>query len=456
MEPILNILAFLIAVFVLILIHESGHFLVARWCGVKVVRFSIGFGKALYKWKGKNGTEYVIALVPLGGYIKMLDRREMKVKPQEEHLAFDVKKVWQRMLIILAGPVTNIIFALLVFWFMLVIGIMQPKAIIGEVIPQSIANLAGLQAQDEIVTVANKETNNWQKTVLTLFSYVGDKIDLPITIKRINKNGVIEKKKYSLDLSKWKLDEWQPDPLRDLGVVPYQPLIPVIVGEVSFRSPAANAGLVSGDKIISIAGQHFSDWEKMIKFIQTKPNQQLLFVVNRDGKTIRQQVATSWKFGPRWRKIGYLGIKPVPVEWPPAMTYEEKHAPFGALIPALQQSYDFIAFNVIMLQKLFSGKLTLRVLGGPVAIFQSASLALQKGAIVYVGFLGLLSLMLAFVNLLPIPALDGGYIVFLLYEIIVRKPISLAVQELILRLGLIFLILLMFQGMFNDLKRLFG
>jgi len=455
MGIILNILAFLGAIFLLIIIHELAHFLVARWCGVKILRFSIGFGKALFKWCDKLGTEYVLALVPLGGYVKMLDGREMEVKAEEKHLTFDVKPIWQRLFIILAGPLSNMVFGIVVFWLILVVGVMQPKTILGDVVAHSVASAAGLQTKDEITAIANKKVQDWQGIILTLFSYVGDKVDLPVTIKREKQNGFSVEKTFNLDLRQWKLDEWHPDPLRDLGIMPYQPFIPVVAGDVASHSPAEKAGLVAGDKIISINEQHFSDWMQMIDFIRMHPNQKLLFVIDRQGKTMQKMIVSGWRFGEQWHKVGYLGIQSLPVQWPAEMMYEEKYSLFGAVMPAIKQSYDFIAFNVIVLQKLFTGKLTLRVLGGPISIFQSAAVAAQKGVMVYVGFLGMLSLMLAFVNLLPIPALDGGYILFLCYETIIRKPLSLRVQTLILRFGLIFLVLLMSQGVFNDFKRLF-
>jgi regulator of sigma E protease len=454
LEIALKVLAFLSAVFLLILVHEYGHFLVARFFKVKILRFSIGFGKALCKWHDRKHTEYVIALIPLGGYVKMLDAREEKVAKRDLHLAFDRKPVWQRFLIILAGPATNIIFAVLAFWVLFIIGIQAPKPIIGEVIPNSIASTAALRVSDEIIMIGNKKIKDWQDVGIALFSHVGEEGVLAIKVKQLSQDKSWSLKTHSLDLSKWQLDNWQPDPLKDLGIVPYQPAVPTIIDKVYKGSPAARAKLQEKDKIRSINGHDFTDWKDMIEFVQKHPKQQLFFVIERDQKLISLAITTGWRIDETLHKVGYLGVSTMPAKWPAEKVREEQYFWPQAAWPALRQTYDFLVFNAVILEKLVRGKISLHVLGGPLAIFQSATIALQHGFVVYVGFLGLLSLMLAFVNLLPIPVLDGGYILFLGIEAIRRKPLPSAWQNLILRLGMIILLLLMIQGMINDLRRL--
>lgn len=456
MEIIIKILAFLFAIFILTLVHEYGHFLLARCFGIKVIRFSIGFGKALYKWQDKKNTEYVIAAIPLGGYVKLLDSREMEVKPKEKNLSFDHKPVWQRTLVILAGPATNIIFAILVMWLTLVIGIKTPKPIIGEVLPNSAAYFAGLRANDEITHIGNKQSSDWQQVTFNIFSYIGDKGQLVIKAKRPTLNNETP---YSLDLNQWKLDAWQPDPLHDLGIIPYEPIIKPVIAEISKLSPAAQSGLQVNDKIISVDGKAYDDWKKVVEYIKAHPRQNLNFIVERQNNSLTKLVAlkikTGWKFGANWKEIGYIGVKSITADWPRETMIERNYSPITAIKPALTETYDFMAFNFVAIEKLISGKLSIHVLGGPIAIFQSSSSALQHGIMVYIGFLGLFSLMLAFVNLLPIPGLDGCYILLFIIEGITRKTLPVSAQLAIIRIGMVLIILIMLQAIINDLIRLF-
>lgn len=456
MEITIKILAFLFAIFVLTLAHEYGHFLLARLCGIKVTKFSIGFGKALYKWHDRKHTEYIIAAIPLGGYVKMLDSREMEVKPKEKHLAFDHKPVWQRALVVLAGPTANIILAIFLLWLTLIMGVQTPKPIVGKVLPNSVAYFAGLRANDEITHIGNKQIVDWEAATFSIFSYIGDRGELTIQAKRpLLKTETT----YSLDLNQWKLDAWQPDPLRDLGIIPYQPIVPPIIEEVGKNSPAAHGGLKVNDKIISVDGKLYNDWKKVVEYIQDHPQQNLNFVVERlnvsTTKLVRLKINTGWKIGSGWKKIGYIGVKSSPVTWPHDMIIEHNYSPITAIQPALQKTYDFLAFNFVAIGKLISGKLSIHVLGGPITIFQSTSSAIQHGILVYLVFLGLFSLMLAFVNLLPIPGLDGCYIAFFLLEGITRKALPVSTQLIIIRVGMMLIVLIMLQAMINDMARLF-
>lgn len=454
MEIVLKIFAFLSAVFILIIAHEYGHFLVARFFKVKILRFSIGFGKALFKWHDRKHTEYVIALIPLGGYVKMLDGHESKVAKDELRLAFDRKPVWQRFLIILAGPCANIIFAVLTFWLLFIIGIQSPKPIIGEVLPNSVASIAALHADDEITMIGAKKIRDWQDVGMALLSHAGEEIILPIKIKRLLKGKILSEKKFYLDLSNWKLDSWQPDPFKDLGIVPYQPTVPTIIAKVYQGGPAARANLQAQDRIRSIDGYDFTDWNKMIEFVKKYPKQQLVFVIERGKQLISLPITTGWRIDESLHKVGYLGVRTMPAVWPAEKVQNEQYFWPKALWVATAQSSDFMLFNMVILKKLVSGKMSVHILGGPLAIFQSTTMALQHGILAYMGFLALLSLMLAFVNLLPIPALDGGYFLFLGIEAVRRKPLPTRWQNLILRLGMIIILLLMMQGIINDFRRL--
>lgn len=445
---ILKIFAFLFAIFILILVHEFSHFWVARRCGIKILKFSIGFGKALYNWRGKDGTEYILAAIPLGGYVKMLDTRETKVSAREHKFAFDYKPIWQRLLVVLTGPVVNLLFAFLVFWLLFVIGITVPKPIIGKITPHSIASQAGLSRGAEITAVDGKKVVNWQEVVLTIFSRIGDRGNL---IVKTTSDNI-----YSLNIDSWKLDSFQPDPLLALGITPYHPLAPTIIGKVMPKSPAAVFGLLPNDRVISINNQRVSDWEEFIEQIKKYPAQQINLLIKRDGKVLSRTVTTDWKFGEGWIKIGYLGVGALPTKWPEEILLHQQYSPLYALFPALTQTWAMFDFNGVALTKLVTGKISFHVLGGPIAIFQSAAAALNAGIVVYFGFLAILSVMLAFVNLLPIPGLDGGHVLFLAIEAVLRRPISVRVQALVFRLGMILLILIMVQATINDLMRIFS
>jgi len=448
---VIKILAFLFAIFILVLVHEFGHFWVARRCGIKILKFSIGFGKALFTWYGKDGTQYILAAVPLGGYVKMLDTRETEVSAHERKFAFDYRPIWQRFLVVLTGPVVNLLFAFLVFWLLFVIGVTTPKPVIGKITPNSIASQAGLSRDMEIVAVDGKNVTDWQKVVLAVFSKIGDRGNLIVKTAA----GSAASHNHFLDIDNWKLDSFQPDPLLALGITPYHPIAPAVIGKVMPKSPAAIFGLLPNDRVISVNNQRVTDWEELIEQIKKYPQQQIALLISRDGKFLPLTMTTDWKFDAGWKKIGYLGVGSLPIKWSKENLLEQRYLPLQAIVPALSQTWLLIDFNGTALVKLVTGKISFHVLGGPITIFQSAAAALNAGIVVYFGFLAILSIMLAFVNLLPIPGLDGGHILFLGIEALLRRPISVRTQVLVFRLGLILLILIMVQATINDLMRIF-
>lgn len=430
--------------------HEYGHFFVARRFGVKVLRFSIGFGKKIFSWRGKDDTEYVIAMLPLGGYVKMLDSREMEVSPRDQQFAFDKKKVWQKFLIIIAGPITNVIFAFFAFWLIFVLGFDLPKPIIGKILPDSVAERAGLAAGDEITFIANRKVSNWQQVMIPVLSNIGNDISLSFTTSSNGKSST-----HLLHLADWRLNELQPNPIKDLGIEPYHPPILPIIDEVERGSPADQVHLQKGDVILAVDGKVIHTWEELVADMQFKEKQTINLTIARGQKIFHVNPVLGWRFGRNWQKVGYLGIAPQKVDWPQDKMQKYKYSASGAIKPTWQQIWDFSVFNYIIIGKLFTGKVSFHVLGGPITIFQSASTAFAEGLIVYIGFLAILSLMLALINLLPLPGLDGGYAIFFIIELLRRKPISVAAEALILRLGLIILILIMFQATINDLMRMF-
>lgn len=450
LSVLISIIGILLTILFVVGVHELGHFLVARAVGVKVLRFSIGFGKALYRWYDKKGTEYVLAAIPLGGYIKMLDETEGTVAPEELHLAYNRQSIYKKMLIVFAGPFANLLFALVLYWIIFTIGFTTLIPLIGNVAPHSIAATAGLKPQQEILSINGKPTPSWAAIAIRLLPYTGNKEQLLIETRDLNTS---EKKSYLLDLTNWRLNDLEPDLLGSLGIVPYEPRVPAIIGHIQENSPAAKAHLKTGDKIISIDKHIIYDWMQVLHLIATHPEKTLSFVISRDGKTLTIPVTMTYKRDLLFNKYGYLGIGPQ-FQWPKELLRKNQYGPLAALNRAWQDTVDFTFLNFLLLGKLFTGKISLQSLGGPITIFETAGGALNIGILPFLSFLAFLSISIGFINILPIPGLDGGHLLFQFIELIMRRPLSLRVQTLLYRAGLIILLLLVAQAITNDLLRL--
>lgn len=451
MSLLIQVLAFIITVLVLVSVHEAGHFFVAKLFGVKVVKFSIGFGKAFLHYKDKSGTEYAIAWLPLGGYVRLLDEREMKVPNEQKRFAFNRQPLWVRAAIVLAGPLTNFLFAVLAFWLMFMIGVEATRPVIGDVYPNTIASRAGLKGGDEILKVDNSETSDWQKVVLALVKRIGDKNELPLDVQ----NPTGQKKHYVLNLKEWKLDPLTPDLLKSLGMRAYRPNIPPILNQVMPNSSAEKSGLKKGDKILTIAGQPVKDWYDFVTYIHSHPDQKVLVNFQRGDKNFSTTVHIAKKLdGFQW--VGFIGVSPPKFSMPKEMKKLHKYNAGKALKVAVQQTWNFFVFHFVIVKKMLLGQISIGSLGGPIALFETAEMAFLQGVTIFLGYLGLISVMLAFVNMLPIPGLDGGHLLYYLIELIRGKPLSPAVEMLTIRIGIIILLLIMFIGTMNDILRLFS
>jgi regulator of sigma E protease len=450
---LLNFLVFLVSVLLLITIHEFGHFWVAKRLGVKVVKFSVGFGRAIWHRSGRDGTEYAIAILPLGGYVRLLDERDGgEIAEADRPYAFNRQALWKRALIILAGPGINVLFAIFAFWIMWMAGVERVKPVVGEIVPNSIAAQSGLPAGAEIFNVDGQKTLNWQKINILIISKIGDQDSL--IIKALIP-GEHQLRTYSLPLKDWKIDALQPDPLKSLGIMPYEPKIEPVIGKVLPGSPAASAELQRNDRILTIAGQSITRWSDIIKQINAHPSQFMQMTLQRGGQTLSLNVKIGRQLsGFKW--IGYMGIEPYSINWPPGMVYTVKFSPAQAFLHSLSEIKILTQFNYLVLGKMIMGKVSTQSLGGPISIYQTSSLAYMQGLVIYIGFLGLLSLMLALINILPIPGLDGGHLLFFVIEGIIRRPLSTGVQVLIIRIGFLFLLLLMVQATLNDFLRVFA
>ncbi len=449
-HSVVAILGALFAILLIIMIHELGHFWMARCCGIKILRFSIGFGKVLWERYDRQGTHYTLCLLPLGGYVKMLGEGHESIVPADQARAFNYKPLWARAAVVFAGPFINFVLAIFLFWIVFQLGVQHIRPVVGRVTPHSIAAEAGIRHGDEFKKIGSMNVNNWQSVLMAFLYHLGDQGELTVVLTPKNSTVL---RSHRLNLDMWVVNREDPQLFQSLGIWPYQPKVPAVVEGVEPNSPAALAGFKAQDQIIAINHHPMQDWFAVAQFLQQHPDQAIQVEVKRAG-TVKSLRAHSTHLKMDHRKSGYLGVRIQQPVWPAAMM-EEKHYSFIKAIPkAAQQTWELILFNAIMLVKMLSAKISLHTLGGPISIFQTAGSASQLGLSAYLSFMAFVSVSLGFINLLPIPCLDGGYLLFFLIEAVLRKPIPERYQALLMRAGLLLIILLMTQAIINDVLKL--
>jgi len=451
MNIIQIVLATLVTLGILVTIHEYGHFWVARRCGVKVLRFSVGFGRALYSWRDRHGTEFVIAAIPLGGYVKMLDEREGDVAPEDAKYAFNRQSVGKRIAVVVAGPLANFLFAIVAYWLLFVVGVNTVVPVIGDVTPGSMAARAGLQKGQEIIAVGDVKTPTWQAINIQLLGYIGDSGELLLTTRELN--GAIEQRS-TLPLDNWLRGVEQPDPLKDMGVKPYVPPIPPIIGQVLEQSAGERAGLKGQDKIITLDGDAIDEWQTFVAKIKAHPQQSVLLEVERDNQSLVITVTPDAKQLETGEVIGYLGVGAKAFEWPAEMRRDIKYSVFSAWVPALERTWEMSALTLASLKKMLVGMISIKNLSGPITIAKVAGASVDKGIEPFLNFLAYLSISLGLINILPIPVLDGGHLMYYLVELVRGRPVSEKVQMMGLRIGMSIIMALMLLALYNDLARL--
>lgn len=447
---ILTVFYFMLALLLLVTIHEYGHFQVARWCGVKVLRFSFGFGKILMSWRDKQGTEYAWSLIPLGGYVKMLDESEGPVAEEERHLAFNNQPVWKRILIVAAGPLFNFIFAFVALWFVLVIGMYSLAPMVESVTPNSIAANAGMLPQDEIIAIDNKKINSWRDFQYAMMPLIGSGQTIQLDVKSLVDG---KKKQLAIPLVNWQLDDKKPDPLQSLGIKPFIPTIPAVVGDIVPDSPAAKAGLRVGDELFMVDGQKFTDWMYLVDYVHEHPGATIQVELKRQGSVHALPIHLGIKED-NGKKAGYLGVFSKKANWPEHWLRLEQESPVKALGLAAQQTGQLTATTFILMGRLITGKLGIKSISGPVGIAQGAGDSARAGLVSYLFFLALISISLGALNLLPIPMLDGGHLLYYVVEIIRGKPLSDGIKSVGIYLGLVLLVAIMGIALTNDISRL--
>ncbi len=450
MNILWSLAAFIVALGVLITVHEFGHFWVARRCGVHVERFSVGFGKALFRRTDKQGTEYVLALIPLGGYVKMLDERVESVAPELLHKSFNNKTVWQRAAIISAGPIANFIFAVFAYWLVFIIGVPSVRPVVGEITPQSVAAQSNILPGMELKSVAGIETPDWDAVRMALIGEIGD-AKTTVGVAPFGSSQVVEKQ---LDLNAWHFDPEKQDPVVALGIIPLGPRIESVLAQVQADSAAQKAGLQAGDRIVKVDGQVLVSWQAFALQVRDNPGKSMSVDVERNGNPLNLTLIPDTKSVGKGQVQGFAGVVPKIIPLPDEYKTIRQYGPFVAFYQAGDKTWQLMKLTVNMLGKLITGDVKLNNLSGPISIAQGAGLSAEYGLVYYLMFLALISVNLGIINLFPLPVLDGGHLLFLAIEKLKGGPVSERVQDFSYRIGSILLVLLMGLALFNDFSRL--
>lgn len=453
--------SFIVALGILITVHEFGHFWVARKLGVKVLRFSIGFGKPLYKYQGKSdnpndkssvGTEYVIAAIPLGGYVKMLDEREGGVTEEEAHQAFNRQSLPVRSAIVFAGPLFNFIFAILAFWLVFVSGDTGTKPWVGGVEIESIAEKAGFQADDLLLAVNDERIPTWQSTVYTLLKASADRGEVLVKVQ--DGSGVEQVRSLSgvplMDMADEGLL------LQRLGIKPKRPQLPPVLGTIVAGEAADNAGLMEGDRVLSVDGESVDQWEGLVERIRKRPMQRLELEVDRKGRVEHLDIIVGVR-DVNGEQIGRIGAGVlVPDGLYDEYRVEVRYGAGESFPKAIAKTWEMSGFMLKMMGRMITGELSVKNLSGPISIAKAAGQTASYGLTQFLKFLALISVSLGVLNLLPIPVLDGGHLFFFLIEAIKGSPLSDEMQVQGQKLGMVLLLGLMGLAFYVDLSRLFS
>ena len=451
MELLSTIAITLATLAILVGVHEYGHFWVARRCGVKVLRFSIGFGKTLYSWHDKLGTEYVVAAIPLGGYVKMLDEREGEVPADEIDMAFNRKSALQRIAVVAAGPLANFALAIIAFWFLFMAGERGYAPVIGEVIPGSVADVAGLEAGQEIVSVDGNKTATWQALSFSLLERIGDSGPISFGVRYPHSDVVYESEAI---LERWLSEQEEPDLYGGLGIAMYTPEVPPLIDTVVEGSPAQQAGLKPGDLVLRADGTDMAQWMDWVNFVRARPGQTIELEFSRDGQIMHTPIVPGSITGEDGETIGRVGLGVALPEMPAHLLRVYERGPVEAFVAGVRRTGKLSVFTLISIKKMAMGLISAKNLSGPITIAKVASASAKSGLESYISFLALLSVSLGVLNLLPIPVLDGGHLMYYLVELLVGRPVPEKIQVLGYQLGLFVIVGVMMLALYNDFSRL--
>ncbi|MFA5242774.1 MAG: RIP metalloprotease RseP [Sulfuricella sp.] len=451
MSLLFTLAAFSLALGVLIVVHELGHYWVARWCGVKVLRFSIGFGKPLVVRKsGHDGTEWALAAFPLGGYVKMLDEREGEVAPHELPRAFNRQSVWRRILIVAAGPVANFLLAIALYWLLFISGVPGVKPMLGQPASGSPAAVAGFQPGEVMTSIDGQAVATWQDARWLLLKRVMSKQGLKIETR--NERGEIQFR--ILETASLTAEDLDGDFLEKLGLTHFRPLLRPVIGKLIAGGAGEKAGLRTDDEIEAVNGRPVSRWEDLVQWVKDHPERALEFEINRGERLLIVQVTPS-AATEQGKTVGKIGAAPkMDAELGKKLLTEVRYPPFQALGAALDKTWDTSLFSLHMLGRMVVGEVSLKNISGPITIADYAGQSASMGWLPYLSFLALISISLGVLNLLPIPLLDGGHLMYYMAEILKGSPVSERAMEIGQQVGMALLMALMAFAFYNDINRL--
>ncbi|HHF5863151.1 sigma E protease regulator RseP [Haemophilus influenzae] len=435
--------SFIIAIAVLVSVHEYGHFWAARKCGIKVHRFSIGFGKVIWKRIDKYGTEFAISMIPLGGYVKMLDGRNEVVPAEQKSQAFDSKSVLQRSFVIIAGPLANFIFAIFAYWIIYLYGMPTVKPVIESITPSSIAAQAHIEPNTQILAVDGEETQDWETINMLLATKMGEP-NVEISLSPFNSN--IEQQR-TLNLTNWIFDPEKESAFEALGIMPMRPKIEMVLSKVVQNSPAEKASLQIGDKILT-ENLTALPWQNFIK--QVEQGTTFTIKIERNGETFDKVLTPVRNQNGKW----FVGVSPTLTKLADEYRTELKYGILESLQKGIEKTGQLSLLTLKILGKLLTGDLSLNNLSGPISIAKGAGASANIGLVYFLSFMALISVNLGIMNLFPLPVLDGGHLVFLTMEAVKGKPVSERVQSICYRIGAALLLSLTVFALFNDFLRL--
>ncbi|MCX7673972.1 MAG: RIP metalloprotease RseP [Thiobacillaceae bacterium] len=447
-----TLLAFVFTLALLIVVHELGHYLAARACGVRVLRFSVGFGRVLWSRMDQRGTEWAVSAIPLGGYVKMLDEREGKVAAEELPYAFNRQGVWRRIAIVAAGPLANLLLAVLLYWLLYLTGMPALKTLVGAPVPGSPAALAGIRAGEEVTHVKGEPVENWQELHLLVLRHGLGADDIELQTR--NAQGHIAFRRLALGAVDSR--SFEADPLGQLGLTRYTPPLAPVIGELQPGGVAARAGLKPGDAILQADGRTIARWDEVVEVIRAHPGKPVRLHVRRGGASFALEL-TPERVEQGGRVIGRIGAAPrTDPEQLRTLQTVVRYDVATAAVRALQKTWELAVFSLEMLARMVLGQVSLQNLSGPITIADYAGQSASAGWLPFFTFLALISISLAVINLLPVPVLDGGHLLYYCIELITGRPVSERIQAIGQRIGLALIGALMFLALYNDLARLFS
>ena len=453
MDILYSVIAFILALGVLVTVHEFGHFWVARRLGVKVLTFSVGFGRALWSRRSRGGeTEYVIAMIPLGGYVRMLDESEGEVAEHERHRAFNRKPLATRVAVVVAGPAFNFLFAVLAYWGMYMIGVDGLRPVVGETASGSVAERAGFRPGDELASVQGEAVRTWQSAVQAIIA--ASLAERTIEVDVVDADD--RRRERVVDLGTIVVDDLTRGRFFDrIGLVPVQPALPAVIGRIEPGRPAERDGLRTGDRVLEAAGREVGSWSDLVRIVRAHPGETFAVLVERDSARLTIRLTPDAEQTSGGAPFGRIGAG---TSAPPGFTdryfVTERHDPWPALVKGVAKTGEITALTLRMLWKMLLLEVSVENLSGPIGIAEYAGASAQIGLSRFLEFLGIVSVSLGILNLLPIPMLDGGHLLYYAIEFFRRRPVSEATRFLGQRLGIALLVGLMGLALYNDLARL--